>query len=103
MRAREELTVKRPRLNLSVIADIGMEILDMVIIFGLLGEPSTITFGGGGGWKATLEREEKGAEAAEGRGLIKNLSLGSRSRWSLANRQDWTAELGSSGKSVWEG
>jgi len=49
MRARGELTVKRPRLNLSVIADIGKEILDMVMIFGLLGEPSTIAFGGGGG------------------------------------------------------
>ena len=47
MRAHEGLTVKRPRLNLSVIADIGMEILDMVIIFGLLGEPSTIALGGG--------------------------------------------------------
>lgn len=47
MRAHEGLTVKRPRLNLSVIVDIGMEILDMVIIFGLLGEPSTIALGGG--------------------------------------------------------
>ena len=88
MRAHEGLTVKRPRLNLSVIADIGMEILDMVIIFGLLGEPSTIALGGGGRLEGhTQTSERKGSRSGRRERVNKEpLSLGSRSRWALANR-----------------
>jgi len=68
MRAREELTVKRPRLNLSVIADIGMEILDMVIIFGLLGEPSTITFGGGAAGRPHSNEKKREQKRQKGEG-----------------------------------